>query len=178
MIRHHTEYVQSGRRVQKKMPHRSGASFLILRDYSQPDSLGDHPTDNTSRTLWGSTRLTDRTLHQLASLDQTEEGPVGGETGGAFSLVPVVGVAPINRCGRLIRHHIEYGQSGRRVQMKKRPLGWWSPPPRPTSRTRAIRLFDRSDFTRFSPALSAYRLHSGVERRLECLSLPWMPRDK
>ncbi len=42
---------------------------------------------------------------------------------GAFSLVPVVGVAPINRAmGRLIRHHVEYGQSGRRVQMKK-PAG-------------------------------------------------------
>ncbi len=40
--------------------------------------------------------------------------------GGAFSLVPVVGVAPINRSlDRLIRHHTEYGQSGRRVQKKK-----------------------------------------------------------
>ncbi len=50
------------------------------------------------------------------------------------------------------------------------------PPPRPDPRARAIRLFDRSDFTRFSPTLSAYRLHSGADSPLECLSLPWMPR--
>ncbi len=37
--------------------------------------------------------------------------------------MPVVGVAPINRAvGRLIRHHIEYGQSGQRVQMKTLPV--------------------------------------------------------
>ena len=40
-------------------------------------------------------------------------------------------------------------------------------PPRPGSRARAIPLFDRSDFTRFAPTLFAYRLHSGVEGRLE-----------
>ena len=52
--------------------------------------------------------------------------------------------------------------------------GGWFPPSAPAP-ARAIRLFDRSDFTRFTPTQSAYRLHSGVERRLECLSLPWMP---
>ncbi len=122
---------------------------------------------------------------------------------------------------RLIRHHTEYGQSGRRVQKKKpravrglnggaghcgprtlpdpmtaiefRPTPsavctdgakkkarsrtgrGWPPPPRPATGTRAIRLFDRSDFTRFSPTLSAYRLHSGADSPLEGLSLPWMP---
>ena len=41
------------------------------------------------------TRLTNRTLHHLASLDQTEEGPVGkSETGGALSLVPAGGGSP------------------------------------------------------------------------------------
>ncbi len=47
--------------------------------------------------------------------------------GGAFSLVPVSGdghpsTAPWVGRGRLTRHHTEYGQSGRRVQMKK-PAG-------------------------------------------------------
>ncbi len=73
------------------------------------------------------TRLTGLTLHHLASLDQTEEGPVGGRdpgrglqysAGGRFapSTAPWVGRV------RLIRHHTEYGQSGQRVQMKK-PAG-------------------------------------------------------
>ena len=41
--------------------------------------------------------------------------------GGAFSLVPVwvVRIPSTGRRGQLIRHHIKYGQSGQRVQMKK-----------------------------------------------------------
>ncbi len=115
-------------------------------------------------------------------------------TGGAISIVPVVGWSPwgsvvppsILLCKRLsrgspvvdriIRHHTEYGQSGQRVQMKTLPAGWWSPPPRPPAGARAIRLFDRSDFTRFRPPYRAYRLHSGADSPLEGLSLPWMPR--
>ncbi len=52
----------------------------------------------------------------------------------------------------------------------------WVPPPRPRCRASVFGLFDRSDFTRFTPTLSAYRLHSGADSPLEGLSLPWMPR--
>ena len=63
----------------------------------------------------------------------------------------------------------------RRLGPKRdRDRGWV--PPWPPSCTRAIPLFDRSDFTRLSPTLSTYRLRSGADSPLEGLSLPWMPR--
>ncbi len=80
----------------KKQPRRSGARFKSgKRSASRVGSQDTHLVISSTRPAKRrglTTRLTDRTLHHLASLDQTEEGPVGkSETGGAFSLVPVVG---------------------------------------------------------------------------------------
>ncbi len=59
--------------------------------------------------------------------------------------------APINRAmNRLTRHHTEYGQSGRRVQMKTLPAGG-RVPPRPATCARVFGLFSHSRFTRFTP---------------------------
>ena len=80
-----------------KMPRRSGASFEVADlGGSQPGELkGYRDLDPavTGRKIRLTTRLTDLTLHHLASLDQTEEGPVRQwRPGGAFSFGAGMGV--------------------------------------------------------------------------------------
>jgi len=66
-------------------------------------------------------------------------------------------VAPSTGLQRLIRHHIEYGQSGRRVQKKKHAVGGWG----------------------VSPSPSTHPLKRGVLRQpsLAWLPLPEQPQD-
>ena len=108
------------------MPRRSGASFRGFNICYGPAGCARgeripslaRPVGQATRA---DTRLTNRTLHHQASLDQTEEGPVGkiGNGRGLQFGASGRGGPPSTAWDWLIRHHTEYGQSGRRAQKKK-----------------------------------------------------------